>query len=83
MHLNNKTTTLTNKNQQKQKGTIYDNSFTSKPAKKGVAPRQRTLSLHNYLNVRKHEVKSYLRGELTQSRTEELSKEIHKLGIVF
>lgn len=46
MHLNNKTTTLTNKNQQKQKGTIYDNSFTSKPAKKCVAPRQRKLSLH-------------------------------------
>ena len=52
MHLNNKTTTLTNKNQQKQKGTIYDNSFTSKPAKKCVAPRQRKLSLHSKLYVK-------------------------------
>lgn len=39
-------------------------------------------SLCDYLNVRKHEAKGFLRGELTQSRTEELSKELHKLGIV-
>lgn len=40
-------------------------------------------ALCDYLNVRKHEVRAYLRGELTQSRAEELNKEIHKLGVVF
>jgi type II secretory pathway predicted ATPase ExeA len=39
-------------------------------------------ALCDYLNVRKHEARAYLRGELTQSRFEELSKEIHKLGVV-
>jgi type II secretory pathway predicted ATPase ExeA len=39
-------------------------------------------ALCDYLNVRKHEARSYLRGELSQTRFEELSKEIHKLGVI-
>lgn len=39
-------------------------------------------ALCDYLNVRRHEARAYLRGELTPSRFEELNKEIHKLGIV-
>ena len=38
--------------------------------------------LCDYLNVRRHEAKSYLRGQLSQSRLEELNKEVRKLGIV-
>lgn len=38
--------------------------------------------LCDYLNARRHEVKAYLRGQLSPSRREELNKEIHKLGII-
>ena len=38
--------------------------------------------LCDYLNVKRHEVKAYLRGQLTPSRFEEINKEIHKLGIL-
>ena len=38
--------------------------------------------LCDYLNVRRHEVKAYLRGQLTPSRFEEINKEVHKLGIL-
>lgn len=38
--------------------------------------------LSDYLGVRRHEVKAYLRGQLPPSRSEELNKEIHKLGVV-
>ncbi|KIE04531.1 hypothetical protein NF27_HO00010 [Candidatus Jidaibacter acanthamoeba] len=38
--------------------------------------------LCDYLNARRHEVKAYLRGQLSPSRREELNKEIHKLGVI-
>jgi type II secretory pathway predicted ATPase ExeA len=38
--------------------------------------------LCEYLNVKRHEVKAYLRGQLTPSRFDEINKEIHKLGIL-
>jgi type II secretory pathway predicted ATPase ExeA len=34
------------------------------------------------LNLKRHEVKSYLRGQLSHSRFEEINKEIHKLGVL-
>lgn len=38
--------------------------------------------LCDYLNASRHEVKSYLRGQLVSGRLEEFNREIHKLGIV-
>ena len=38
--------------------------------------------LCDYLNLKRHEVRAYLRGQLSPSRFEEISKEIHKLGIL-
>lgn len=35
-----------------------------------------------YLNAKRHEVKAYLRGQLSPSRFEELNKDIQKLGII-
>ena len=34
------------------------------------------------LNIRRHEMKAYFRGQLSPSRFEEINKEIHKLGVV-
>lgn len=85
MHLNNKTTTLTNKNQQKQKGTIYDNSFTSKPAKKCVAPRQRKLSLHtkyqkeSIMSIRIAGVDLFSQGLENEYRISVLEKVLDKI----
>lgn len=39
--------------------------------------------LCDQLNARRQEVKAYFRGQLPASRREELSKEIHKLGVLF
>jgi type II secretory pathway predicted ATPase ExeA len=39
-------------------------------------------TLCDCLNLSRHEIKSYLRGQLTSSRAEEINKEIHKLGVV-
>ena len=39
-------------------------------------------TLCDHLNVRRHEVKAYLRGKLAPDRCEEINKEVHKLGIV-
>ena len=39
-------------------------------------------TLCDYLNVRRYEVKAYLRGQLATSRFEELNKEMHRLGIL-
>lgn len=38
--------------------------------------------LCDYLNARRNEVVSYLRGQLAAGRTEEFNKEIHKMGIL-
>jgi hypothetical protein len=35
------------------------------------------------LNIRRHEMKVYFRGQLSPSRFEEINKEIHKLGVEF
>jgi len=34
------------------------------------------------LNIKRHEIKAYLRGQLNQTRLEEINKEIHKLGVL-
>jgi hypothetical protein len=34
------------------------------------------------LNVKRHEIKAYLRGQLNPNRAEEINKEIHKLGVL-
>lgn len=39
-------------------------------------------TLCDCLNIKRHEIKAYLRGQLTSTRFEEINKEIHKLGIV-
>jgi len=39
--------------------------------------------LCDYLNIKRHEIKAYLRGQLTPSRFEEINKEVHKLGVLF
>ena len=38
--------------------------------------------LRDRLNIRRHEMKAYFRGQLSPSRFEEINKEIHKLGVV-
>lgn len=34
------------------------------------------------LNIKRQEIKAYLRGQLNPSRLEEINNEIHKLGIL-
>lgn len=41
-----------------------------------------TSVLCDYLNVRRYEVKAYLRGQLAPSRFEKINKEMHRLGIL-
>lgn len=54
------------------------NSLEAKLARQGYG----IYTLSDYLNIRRGEVKSYLRGQLSGSRTEELSNDIRKLGIL-
>ena len=39
-------------------------------------------TLSDYLNIRHGEIKSYLRGQLSSSRSEEITQDIRKLGIL-
>jgi len=34
------------------------------------------------LNIKRQEIKAYLRGQLNPNRLEEINKEIHKLGVL-
>ena len=38
--------------------------------------------LCDYLNTRRSEIKSYLRGQLNPTRQEEINKEVQKLGVL-
>ena len=54
------------------------NSLEAKLTRQGYG----TYTLSDYLNIKRGEVKSYLRGQLPGSRIEEISNEIRKLGIL-
>ena len=54
------------------------NSLEARLARQGYG----TLTLSEGLNVRRAEIKSYLKGQLINSRSEEITHDIRKLGIL-